>query len=311
MVTIDDVNLDWTPGSRVSKGALRMTVRASRGGRNTVELPENARLQLVKIDGRDQPIGQEGARVVIPLEPRRQVVELEWNQPSESGVLMRGPGIDLGQPAVNARVNFQLSSDSWVLWTGGPALGPAVLFWSHLIVVTLVALGLGRETLTPLKTHHWLLLGLGLTQVSAPSALVVAGWLLALGFREKKRGPENAVAYNFTQLALVVLTLAALFNLYEAIENGLLGIPDMRIAGNGSGDFSLYWTADRIDGALPRPWALSLHLAVYHFLMLIWALWLAFSLLKWLRWGWHCMSDHGLWKKIRFRKKKDQPPPIK
>ena len=30
--------------------------------------------------------------------------------------------------------------------------------------------------------------------------------------------------------------------------------------------------------------------------ILAWALWLAFALLKWLRWGWDCFSAGGLWK---------------
>ena len=31
--------------------------------------------------------------------------------------------------------------------------------------------------------------------------------------------------------------------------------------------------------------------------MLAWALWLANSLLNWLRWGWGCFSADGLWRK--------------
>jgi hypothetical protein len=31
--------------------------------------------------------------------------------------------------------------------------------------------------------------------------------------------------------------------------------------------------------------------------MLAWALWLANSLLNWLRWGWGCFSAGGLWRK--------------
>jgi len=32
-------------------------------------------------------------------------------------------------------------------------------------------------------------------------------------------------------------------------------------------------------------------------MMLIWSLWLAISLLNWLKWGWQCFSYAGLWKK--------------
>ena len=311
MVTIEDARLVWTPGKRFSKSALSLTIRSSRGGRHQIEIPEDARLQAVKIDGESQPIGQEQGKVTVPLAPAKQVVSLEWNQPVAAGLVQKAPRVDLGQPAVNARIDFNLPSDRWVLWVHGPRAGPAVLFWSYLIVVTVAALGLGRETLTPLDARHWLLLGLGLTQISPWGALVVVGWLLALGFRKQKGGPQNAVAYNFAQMALVVLTAVALACLYTAIENGLLGIPRMQISGNGSGDFSLHWMQDRIEGTMPQPWTLTLHLWIYHILMLAWALWLALSLLKWLRWGWECVGTPSLWKKIRFRRKKDVPPPIR
>jgi hypothetical protein len=35
---------------------------------------------------------------------------------------------------------------------------------------------------------------------------------------------------------------------------------------------------------------------VYRFLILAWALWLAFALLRWLRWGWDSFTTGGLWK---------------
>jgi hypothetical protein len=35
----------------------------------------------------------------------------------------------------------------------------------------------------------------------------------------------------------------------------------------------------------------------YRILMLLWSLWLAVSLLNWLKWGWTCFSGDGLWKK--------------
>jgi hypothetical protein len=44
-------------------------------------------------------------------------------------------------------------------------------------------------------------------------------------------------------------------------------------------------------------------LLVYRISMLLWALWLAVSLLTWLRWGWECFSDTMLWKQAKLAKK--------
>ena len=303
-ITVDRSVLALTPGQRFSRAMLTLAIRSSKGGHHQIELPAQANLQTVTIDSKSLPIRQDGRLVTVPLEPGGQTVIIEWNQLNESMTRVKGPDVNVGDAAVNAEVTFYMPDHRWILLTGGPRLGPAVLFWSYLIVVVVVAVGLGKTVVTPLRTHHWLLLGLGLTQVPAVVALLVVGWLMAMGTRCRK-APETALAFNGIQLLLVILTAAALAGLYTAIERGLLGIPDMQIAGNHSTRFQLNWTQDRIGGSMPAPWVVSLPQWIYHLLMLAWSLWLAFSLVSWLRWAWRCFSTGQLWKPVKWRRKKN------
>jgi hypothetical protein len=310
LITIYNARLDWTPGERLNKAGLTLAIRTSRGGQHALSLPEDAALQVVKINGKSQPIRQKDGALVIPLHPGRQNVFLEWHQPAAGSIHLTGPRVAIGAQAVNAAVSFQMPKNRWILWTAGPRLGPAVLFWSYLIVVMLAAVGLGRTRITPLKTPHWLLLSLGLTQIPPVLAIMIVGWLLALGARGKYALPDKWLSFNLLQVLLAIWTLAALFGLYLAVERGLLGIPNMQIAGNGSTSFHLHWTQDRIGELLPRPSVIALPQWIFHLLMLFWSLWLALYLLKWLKWGWQCFAAGGIWKKLPPRKKKIKPPPI-
>ena len=301
-ITVDNAQLALTPGQRFSRAALTLGIRSSKGGYHQIELPVQANLQAVTLNGKSLPIRQDGQLVTVPLEPGNQTVNLEWHQLNDSMAWVQGPRVNIGDTAVNAAVTFHMPDNRWILFTGGPRLGPAVLFWSYVIVVVLVAVGLGKTALTPLRTLDWLLLGLGLTQVPAGVAIIVVGWLLALGTRGRKT-PQKTFVFNGIQLLLVILTAAALVGLYTAIERGLLGIPDMQIAGNHSTRFQLNWSQDRIDGIMPTPWVVSLPQWIYHLLMLAWSLWLAFSLVSWLRWGWGCFSKDRLWERIKWRRK--------
>ena len=306
LVTIDEAKLELTPGERFNKAWLMLTIRTSQGGQHSLTLPPDANLQQVQINGKAQPIRQEGRAVVIPLQPGTQKALIEWHEDRKGGFVTRAPEVSVGsaeQRAVNATVTFKMERNRWILWTWGPRLGPAVLFWSYLLVVVVAAFGLGKIPWTPLKARHWLLLGLGLTQVEPLVAILIVGWLLALGLREKHALPEASFAYDLVQILLVVWTLAAMGGLYLSIERGLLGIPDMQIAGNGSSDFLLRWTEDRIGAVMPQPWVLSVPMFVYRSLMLLWALWLAQALLRWLSWGWQCFSEGGVWKRVALRKK--------
>ncbi len=277
-------------------------MRSSRGGQHSVTLPENARLQLVKINGRTQPIRQEGRIVTLPLTPGRQLLELQWRQPDGITSQFKTPPLDVGIKSVNTQVQVRMPGRRWVLFTGGPQLGPAVLFWPFVIVILLVSAGLGRVTVTPLKTYHWILLGLGLTQARIEIAMLVVAWLVILGYRKKLGKQTGNAAFNLAQLGLVILSALALFSLIYAIRHGLLGHPEMWIMGNGSSNDLLQWFQDRSESALPQAWAFSVPIIFYRIAMLAWALWLAFAMLRWLRWGWGCFSHNGLWRPFRLRK---------
>ena len=295
-LTVDQTQIQSAPGKRATDTTMTLALRSSRGGQHTMSLPEGAELQSVVLNGVAQPIRQEGRSVTLPLAPGTQTAVLTFRSPEGITTMFRTPAIDLASPSVNTRLNVTLAEDRWTLLLGGPRLGPAVLFWGVLLVVVLIAVGLGRLDLTPLRTWHWVLLGIGLTQTSIWEAVVIVGWLLALGARARLPSDIGRIRFNFMQFMLAVFTLLALSVLFSAIKQGLLGLPAMQISGNDSYAYNLNWYQDRSEALLPRAWIVSAPLWVYRALMLAWALWLAFALLRWLKWGWSCWSRDGFWK---------------
>jgi hypothetical protein len=310
-LTVDRSQLRFSPGLRATDVQLELSLRSSQGGQHFVALPEGAELTQLTLDGAVQPLRQEGRRVPITVAPGAHQAALGWREPSGISAWFRGSTVDLGAASVNAHVEVAVPGNRWVLFVGGPRLGPTVLFWPVLFVVFALAVGLGRIPWTPLRTHHWLLLGLGLTQAPLPAAAIVVVWLLALGFRgrlsesERTRSPA---AFDLLQVTLAVLSLAALASLVFAIQTGLLGTPVMQIAGNGSGAGLLRWYQDRSAAVLPTPWMLSLSLWFYRLTMLAWSLWVAQALVGWLRWGWQQWSSGGHWLPLRRPRPVTDPP---
>ena len=284
-ITIDQARLDWTPGRRLGEGSLGMVVRTSQGGQQAVTLPSGAKLQQVTIDGRERPLQLRNGQVWLPLQPGAQSVHLSWQQPHDPSLVSRVPALDLGSPAVNVGVVMHAPAERCILAVVGQGWGPVPLFWTYVLVVLVAAPLLARLPWTPLRTWQWLLLGLGMTQVPILCPAIVVGWFVLVGFR-RQRAPKPWWAFDLTQLAVVFTTLVALVCLYASIHAGLLLQPDMQIQGNGSSATELMWFADRIDGALPTPAVLSIPMWSWRVAMLLWALWLAASLLKWLPWTW-------------------------
>ena len=69
----------------------------------------------------------------------------------------------------------------------------------------------------------------------------------------------------------------------------------MFIVGNQSTRTYLHWFQPRSDTSLPVGTIWSISVRFYRLLMLLWALWLAASLLRWLNWGWLQFSEGCLW----------------
>jgi hypothetical protein len=162
--------------------------------------------------------------------------------------------------------------------------------------------------LTPLKFRHWLLLGIGVSQMPIGMALVVVVWLLALGLRSRWPATLGKTAFNFGQLGIVVLTVLALSFLVSTVFSKLEGLPEMQIGGNASTAQMLNWYQDHAGAVLPVATITSLPLTAYHLLMLAWALWLAFALVRWLMWGWRQFSHDGLWREFSMFRRRDLPP---
>ena len=294
-LTIDKSSYDVRPGLRATDATLEFELRSSRGGEHVLRLPEGASLESVLINGAAQPLRQQGRSVTLAVVPGAQSVKLAFRLPQGITTSFSTPPIDLGTKTVNATTSVRLSDARWVLFARGPRLGPAVLFWSLLLVLLLVAYALGRVHWVPLKRYEWLLLVIGLSQVPLPAAALVIGWLVALGFR-RARPMKQAWLFDLAQLALVGWTLIALVIVVYAVQQGLMGTPDMQIEGNGSSSSLLQWFDDRTGPVPESPYVLSVPTLTYRGAMLAWALWLAVSLLRWLRWGWLSFSTGGLWK---------------
>ncbi|MGI9263679.1 MAG: hypothetical protein ACR2QU_02045, partial [Gammaproteobacteria bacterium] len=313
-LVFDDVEFHTDIGRRASESTLSATYRSTRGGPHTLTIPPDATLVSVHIDNRELPVSADGGKLQIPITPGTHHMMIRWS--SDEGVSTKAASglVDLGAAAANIRQVLAVGGDRWVLFTSGPRVGPAVLYWSELVVFVLLAFGLARIGYTPLGFRHWLLLGVGFSTFSWAVLLLVGAWLFATAAREKMPMPAKDDRFNLVQTGYVIFTVIVLGNLLQAVPRALLGSPDMHVTGNASSPSQLTWFSDRVDGLLPGVSVVSLPMWVYKAAILAWALWLAFALLKWLPWAWRAWNTGGLWRgtlKVRTGWKRKESKKIK
>ncbi|MGI9202016.1 MAG: hypothetical protein ACR2QL_13215 [Woeseiaceae bacterium] len=295
-LAFDSVDLYSEHGDRSSNVTMTLRYRSTRGAQHTMRIPETAEVTSVLIDGESQSLRAQNGEVDVPILPGEHSIVMSWRHEGGISTRLAMPAVDIGAPASNISMRMQLPQNRWLLATNGPRLGPAVLYWSELAVLILAAIILARTGLAPLKTRHWLLLGLGFSTFAWPALGWVVVWLLVCGVRERWNGEATWWQFNLVQLLFAGLTVIALVTIVSSLPGGLLGTPDMHVTGNGSYWNNLQWFADQSVSALPTASAISVPMWVYKVLILGWALWLSFALLRWLPWVWRCFSSQGYWR---------------
>ena len=295
VLTVNQLALRQQQGNRSSDVELRLQLNASQAQSFVLPLPANAQLQSVKLDGMTLPATVNEQQLKVQLKPGQQQLQINWQENTGQSLFTQSSALTLPLPAANIYLEMALAQDRWILALGGPAIGPALLFWGMLFVVLVIALLLPKLIQSPLKRRHWLLLFAGISTVSFWIPVLIALWFAAISRRGQISVALKGSQGRITQLGLLLFSITALLALFSAIPYGLLSAPDMQLVGNGSYQQQLYWYQDFSQQQLPQAWVLSLPLWCYQLAMLLWSLWLATALTRWLPWIWQQLSHLGFW----------------
>lgn len=298
-LAIDSVHQTVRVGNRSSLTTLSFSYRSTQGGRHVIQVPEDARVTAVRFDSSPVQLRPEKGELPLSLTPGAHTVEVDWEQSGDVSFRTRPGGVDLRSPASNIAYSIAMPESRWSLFAVGSGVGPAVLYWGELVVFIGVAWLLGRWSKSPLRFLEWLLLGLGLSTQSWFVFSLTAVWLLLMRWREERgvQSTSSSLVYNGVQVALALFTALTISVLvFSGIRNGLLSAPDMGVTGPGSGSRSFSWFDDQAAGLLDAPSIWSVPMWIYKVLFLLWAGWMAFALVRWLRWAFNAWKTGGLWR---------------
>lgn len=303
-MTIRAVEHSTTLGSRQRISGLKLSLQASLGQDLVIDVDPEADITALKIsdnrnpEGTVQPVRRDGASVIIPVRPGEQVIDLEWKKHRTLTSREVVDRLKLPVESSNIDTSLMVPKNRWVLWTVGPLRGPAVRWWSMVVLSLVGALVLSRLPASPLRGVEWALLLLGLTQVHPAAGLAVIGWFFLVAWRGGDRACGlPPLRFDALQLAIVALAVPVAIVFLAALHRGLLGQPQIMVQGHHSTPTSLRWFSQRADSVLPEAGVFTVSIWCYRLLMLAWALWLAAAMVRWVRWGWTQFSRRALWKK--------------
>ncbi len=293
--SFDQVNLRVFSGDQQRRIELEAKYRSSRGGQSHFDVGNGHHLNAL-IDGEKTHLQIQDGKINYTVAPGDHTVKLDWKESLELGFRSQLPQVNLNAPISNVAIQWQVPDNRWVLWTSGPVIGPAIIYWGELLAFLLLAAVVWRTRLLPIKPYHWLLLGLGLSTQSWWLLVFITLWFVLLSVHQKYASKQSDTLFNVLQIMLAVFSVFVLLSLLASIPMSLMSRPDMGIMGNQSNGHLLKWYLDAAMDTTPEVVVYSLPMWVYKLAMLSWALWLAFALVSWARWGWQTLNVNGFWR---------------
>ena len=296
VIAIDSVLQSIEHGTRTSKMTLRFDYRSTRGGEHNIELPSDYQLKEVKSDGRLLNLQPESGSLALPILPGQHRVEIVMRATVEEAIDFTAPTVNLNAPTSNITTKVNMNNQRWILWTNGPLLGPAILYWVEFLAFILVALLLSKVKFSPLNTLNWITLGVGLSLNNWGILVLTALWFASLTASKYRPAKLNSSAFNASQFLLYALSVITVLALITIIPTSLLSSPSMGVEGFQSYGNHLAWFADKSDGVLPKISVFTVSTWFYKAIMLIWVIWLSISFVSWIKWAWHTLGEQGYWR---------------
>jgi len=287
-LAITEIQQKYSLSKRKTTQDLVIHYKATRAESLVLNLGE-AQLKSLRQDSQLINLAQDGNSITLNLKPGEHQLNLSLETVDEISVKQQLPTVQIAQDFSNLSTELNLPQSRWLLAANGPGYGPAIIYWGELIFFFMLAMGLSRLSFSPLRYWQWLILGMGMSTFSWPAMALVAAWLLGSQWRRQQE-PQRFQNSILTNWLILGSTISAVFALVFAVPHGLLQTPDMGVIGNGSYGHHLIWFLDRGNDSLGETTLFSLPIWVYKGLMLLWATWLSFSLIKWLGWIWKDFS---------------------
>lgn len=307
---VDRVSLDTTVGPQDAQHTLSFDVVTAQAGERTLVLPAGSEVVSVLRNGQRLSLPLNGNRLVVPVQRGVQTVVIEFRSPSGKARLST-PAVDLGGPVSNVTYKLSHAKQRWVMWTSGPGWGTAVLYWSQLIVLLVVAWGLTKlpGRLFSLPVAVLLVLGFSTFYFTVVWLVALVAWQAWVGWRARSAFSLSPPLFNLQQVALAAFTGLTVLAMTGAIAFGLLGAqPDMMLrAPSGLG--LMEWVVSHAPaGPLEGPLVVSVPMWVYQALLFAWALWFAAWLLQAVKRALMAWLSGGYWRKKAVAPSRPQEP---
>ena len=283
LLTVDSVAHSLTWGTNVVEGRLDLAVRVTQQQNFVTTLPETAEVRSVSVVPPAAGSAATSGSVPLLLNPGNHQITISYTLGKEVSVKELTPKVSFSHPVHNISISVNPGSNRWLLWTGGVAWGPAIVFWSKLLILVCLTVAASSRGLLPCQLFGAVFLGLGLATLPLIALGFPLTWLVGIKLWPAIKRLSSRLPQWVVLAAISLAALSAIASFYRIVQIGLVLQPPMLVAGNQSQASNLRWFLDHAGSVLPEPWVLSLPIYCWRTLAICWSVWLVLAICSWLK----------------------------
>lgn len=307
IISIESIKTDYHLGKRTTKSTLEISYQATQSGNFEISIPTDAQVKKVSYDGIESNLVSENGVIPISSLPGKHNILIEIHTEKALNVNNLTPEIGINKYYSNLTQTIRIPRNRWLLWGKSEGVGPAFLYWGEILAFSIIAFFLARMAYSPLKFWQWLALGVAFGTFSWKAFTAIAVWLFFIGWKKSFRGFNAHYKNVFMQWLSIILSGIIISTIIAAVGHALLSHPDMGVRGAGSSYYQLQWFLDVGNQSIPDITLFSVPLWWYKSLMLIWSVWVSFSLINWIKQLANGLNKDYWWFRFKRKKKKRHP----
>lgn len=291
VLSLDNLTVSYHKEHDTNFYNYSLNANTSLAGKTFFTLPDNYKIEKLNINNQTVNIDKNTKKIPIDLNFGNNSISFTISTDTNQNVFKTFPYVQFPENIYN--VNYSLTSQDWVFYSGGSNIHTEYILFSSLVFLFIISF-ITKKINSQLNFLVILFVLFGFLQNSIQIMLLFPILLFLIKFKDLiiQRFEKNKLPleYNFYQFLLIFFSLAFIFSFLVTLKLGLLDSPSSWILHGGN---TIQWFNELYSEK--SIWYLEIDSTIYHVFMFVWAIFVSYHLINISKLAFKSIFSFELW----------------
>jgi hypothetical protein len=290
-LSLHDLHIHYRQSHDTDFYDYSLSADTSLAGKTFFNLPDKLKIENLIINNQNINIDKNSKKIPVDLHFGKNSISFSLSADDSKNIFKIFPHVKFSEPVYN--VFYDLSSNNWILYSGGANINTEYILFSSLIILLIISF-FTKKINSSLNIFVIAFILFGFLQNSLSVMFLLPLLLGLIKFKDlavkQFEKNHNSLQYNSYQFALIISSVAFLISFLVTLKLGLLDSPS---------SWTLYdshiinWFNELYNS---KPiWYIEIDSTFYHIIMFIWAIFVSYHLVNISKLAFKSIFSFELW----------------